>query len=190
MKAKFLSENDLMNRDQSTRHFYFSDNTMQFFKAQLHSDGYPIQTEKGIMYLFVDSTKFQNEPRSYQITLMVESGDTCSSHMKFNHPSEASSYLTQMLPDREKVYPSWLVWSTFRMVTKYNIKGVCDFMYIMNVTALETGVGDGYSNFTFDSPKQSKFNKVADRLIGSYGCNIPKNAQESIISELQMSLLD
>lgn len=35
-----------------------------------------------------------------------------------------------------------------RITQSYNIRGICDPMYIANVIALETGRGDGCSTFT------------------------------------------
>lgn len=35
-----------------------------------------------------------------------------------------------------------------RLCRSYGIRGVCDPMYIANIIALETGRGDGQSNFT------------------------------------------
>jgi hypothetical protein len=38
-----------------------------------------------------------------------------------------------------------------RLVRSYGIRGICDPMYIANIIALETGRGDGVSNFTVQS---------------------------------------
>lgn len=55
---------------------------------------------------------------------------------------------------------------------EFNIKGICDPMYISNIIAKELGVGDGCSNFTDKDPALEKIELLSKRLMSSYGCNI------------------
>ncbi len=54
--------------------------------------------------------------------------------------------------------------------THFDVNGVCDPMYIANVTAFELQIGDGCGNFTGDGPKggQDAFERVARRLLFAY----------------------
>lgn len=199
MKAQFLSENDLMRRDSDTGHFYFSENTMRSFKGLLHSGGYPIQTNKGLIYLFVDSTKFKSNPRNYQVTMMVENGDTSSQHIEgFENPSQANRFLTEMLPPRDRVHPSWLVWFAFDLLAYLNIRTASesDLVWILNLVAMNTGTGDGRGGFTFNHPDESEFESLADNLVYTYSYHIYKSgktearARAHFLSRLQMSVMD
>jgi len=55
---------------------------------------------------------------------------------------------------------------------EFNIKGICDPMYISNVIAVELNLGDGCGNFNNNIPNLDNVNKLAERLRFSYGCNI------------------
>jgi hypothetical protein len=43
-----------------------------------------------------------------------------------------------------------------RIVKSYNIQGICDPMYIVNVIAVELGLGDGMSNFNKSEKETTK----------------------------------
>jgi hypothetical protein len=65
---------------------------------------------------------------------------------------------------------------------EFNIRGICDPMYIANVLASGCGVGDGESTFTGEDPSLENVEAIAKQLKGSYGCNITDQARvESVI---------
>ena len=68
--------------------------------------------------------------------------------------------------------------------TEFNIKGICDPMYISNVIAFESGSGDGQSNFVSDEILNTL--EIAKRLQGSYGCNIPKDKVNEVKEILEL----
>ena len=55
---------------------------------------------------------------------------------------------------------------------EFNIKGICDPMYIANVIAVELNLGDGCGNFNSNKPNLDNVGKLAERLKFSYGSNI------------------
>ena len=78
---------------------------------------------------------------------------------------------------------------------EFNIKGICDPMYISNVIAVELGLGDGCGNFSDNKPNLANINKLAERLMFSYGCNIDSlELTKSIIMrnviKINISVLD
>jgi len=62
-----------------------------------------------------------------------------------------------------------------KICIKYSIKGICDPMYIANTIANTIGRGDGQGNFKDGITDTARIREAARRLIGSYGCNIPKD---------------
>jgi len=78
---------------------------------------------------------------------------------------------------------------------EFNIKGICDPMYIANVIAFELCLGDGCGNFNDNKPNFDNVNKLAERLKYSYGCNIDSlELTKSIIMkniiEININVLD
>lgn len=64
------------------------------------------------------------------------------------------------------------------IMRRFTIYGLCDGMYISNVIALETGLGDGEGHFV-DGEGVWNVHKIAQRLKNAYGCNINhSNLQE------------
>lgn len=60
-----------------------------------------------------------------------------------------------------------------KICKEFNIKGICDPMYICNVIAYESNIGDGDGNFTgYDI---SNVSIIAKRLQKAYRFNIPEN---------------
>jgi len=55
---------------------------------------------------------------------------------------------------------------------EFNIKGICDPMYISNVVAVELNLGDGCGNFNNNKPNFDNVSKLAERLKFCYGYNI------------------
>lgn len=85
----------------------------------------------------------------------------------------------------------------------YSINGICDPMYVCNITAMYLGRGDGQSNFgdglfdPYDSSHdralvergQSRYAALSRRLCGSYGANIPPSSMHHVfgkVSDLRM----
>jgi len=78
---------------------------------------------------------------------------------------------------------------------EFNIKGICDTMYISNVIAVKLGIGDSCGNFNDNKPNLENVNKLAERLKYSYGCNIDSlELTKSIIMrnviKINISVLD
>ena len=78
--------------------------------------------------------------------------------------------------DYEKMFegydvPSRLKETAISIMRRFTITGECDGMYICNVIAAESGIGDGEGHFTGDEI----FNRseIARRLQFAYGSNIP-----------------
>lgn len=76
---------------------------------------------------------------------------------------------------------------------KYGVKGICDPMYIVNVTAFELGCGNGRGEFTEGREcLPEKFNRVADRLLFSYSANIQNTSllttQEDVTGLLKSAI--
>lgn len=82
--------------------------------------------------------------------------------------------------------------------TTFDINGICDPMYVCNITAMYLGRGDGQSNFgdgLFDPYAlgadcralveygQSRYAALSRRLCGSYGANIPPSAAHHVFSK-------
>lgn len=65
---------------------------------------------------------------------------------------------------------------------RFVICGVCDPMYISNIIAVESNIGDGCGIFTGSQIGDTQ--RIAERIQGSYGCNI----QKSEIPELKQIL--
>lgn len=65
---------------------------------------------------------------------------------------------------------------------RFNIRGICDPMYIANVTAFECGMGDGCSTFECNSVVFDEAIRQAliNRLMFSYSSSIPVDAREEI----------
>ena len=75
--------------------------------------------------------------------------------------------------------------------TRFNINGICDPMYVCNVTAVESGSGDGCSLFSSSEIKNHR--KIAERLQSSYGCNIKRSEigeLETIIRQEEVAMFD
>ena len=55
----------------------------------------------------------------------------------------------------------------------FSIKGICDPVYIANVTAHALGTGDGQGNFHSDTtPNKEDLKGLAERIVFSYGTSI------------------
>jgi len=78
--------------------------------------------------------------------------------------------------------PSNIRKASEEICTRFNIKGICDPMYISNVIALESGSGTGGGEFY--SGEIDNIEKLAKRLQGAYGCNIRKDEIEKVIEIL------
>lgn len=77
--------------------------------------------------------------------------------------------------------------------TRFEVRGICDPMYCANVTAFETGLGDGSSNFNaVKTPTEEDIAKVADRLLFAYSTCIAEastgTTQETIATMLHNAL--
>lgn len=71
------------------------------------------------------------------------------------------------------------------LCTRFNIIGICDPLYICNVIAVESGLGNGCNEFTYGEIINSR--KIAERLRGAYGCNIKsKNDEAEIMRIIQL----
>src|SRR5690554_3933054 len=69
----------------------------------------------------------------------------------------------------------------------FNIKGICDPAYIVNVIAIETGLGDG--QFNFNDPQTLRIDgikRASERIAFSYGCNV--DSAEGVRSILSATL--
>lgn len=77
---------------------------------------------------------------------------------------------------------------TITIMRRFTIRGLCDGMYICNIIAHTCGIGDGKGNFTSD--EISGFEKIADRLQKSYGCNIYKEDLQELENTLVTGKLD
>lgn len=64
----------------------------------------------------------------------------------------------------------------------FDIKGICDPIYISNVIAFESNSGDGQGNFIKD--EIYNISKLAERLQFAYGCNIKKDEINQLINIL------
>jgi len=62
----------------------------------------------------------------------------------------------------------------------FNIKGICDPMYICNNIAFTLEIGDGHSNFNNDSINCEKITKTINTISNCY-MNIDKDKLEKII---------
>lgn len=60
--------------------------------------------------------------------------------------------------------------TTVSIMERFTITGLCDGMYIANTIAMVDGTGDGNGNFTSNSI--TKYEEIAAKLHGCYGCNI------------------
>ena len=183
-----ITQQELKAKNHNAGRHFFSPDTMRFFKSRLITGGHEIKTTKGSMYLFCYSNK---EPEHQnKIALMLEDGTVTVQKMLWNSSGVmADSYMKQLTENTENI-PHWLAWFAWRIIAKYQIQGVCDFMYICNVTAKESNTGDGQGNFWVGNPEVESFAKIAERLSFSYGCNIPEGKEQSIINDLEMSQLD
>ncbi|VVP30821.1 hypothetical protein [Pseudomonas fluorescens] len=77
--------------------------------------------------------------------------------------------------------------------TRFEVRGICDPMYCANVTAFETGLGDGSGNFNaVKTPTEADIAKVADRLLFAYSTCITKASSgttpETIATMLRKAL--
>jgi len=81
--------------------------------------------------------------------------------------------------------PDYLKYVSYDICKEFNINGLSDPMYIVNVIAAETGVGDGRGNF---NGKKGTFNLdgVAQRLKGAYGTKIKDINQLKKILEVYL----
>ena len=95
--------------------------------------------------------------------------------------------------DYEKMFegydvPSRLKETAISIMRRFTITGECDGMYICNVIAAESGIGDGEGHFTGDEI----FNRseIARRLQFAYGSNIPSSAIPELVSILYTGHID
>ncbi|WP_368900817.1 hypothetical protein [Oceanobacillus oncorhynchi] len=68
--------------------------------------------------------------------------------------------------------PEKLMNVSVEICNQFNIRGICDPMYISNVIAFNTGTGDGQSNFNNNAIIEGNFKLVSEKLAFSYGRNI------------------
>lgn len=68
---------------------------------------------------------------------------------------------------------------TINIMRRFTIYGLCDGMYISNVIAYETGLGDGEGHFT-DGEGCWNIHKIAQKLKSAYGCNIDSSDLEEL----------
>lgn len=75
--------------------------------------------------------------------------------------------------------------------THFDINGLCDPMYIANVSAVELDVGDGMGNFTGASTKGDvgAFERLATRLMGSYRTCVYQTHPDTTAELLAQQLL-
>lgn len=77
-----------------------------------------------------------------------------------------------------------------RMCREFNIRGICDPMYIANVAAFELGMGDGRSSFDDrpTRPESPAIEKLAQRFLFAYATCISDKA--SMLRPLLVDELD
>lgn len=77
----------------------------------------------------------------------------------------------------DAVVPSDLRAVSEKLCRTFNIRGICDPMYIANVAAVEFERGDGCGQFDASrrQPDQEQVEKLAKRIEGSYGVCIAKS---------------
>lgn len=98
----------------------------------------------------------------------------------------------------EYVVPEPLKAFVIDLCIRYDIKGICDPMYIANVIAFETGVGTGESSFSGELPSRDildeKSMAIAQRLATSYGNNIPQShiadIAERMVTKLSQPMME
>ncbi|WP_282366418.1 hypothetical protein [Pseudomonas sp. PS02290] len=116
-----------------------------------------------------------------------------------NNPAAAHTILSSFLPGFfEEAFGDSGLPSTLRnfaqaFCMRFDVRGICDPLYCANVAAVETGLGDGCSNFDpVKSPTEADIVKVADRLLFSYATCIAKactgTTQETIAMMLRKAL--
>ena len=95
--------------------------------------------------------------------------------------------------DYEKMFegydvPSRLKETAISIMRRFTITGEGDGMYICNVIAAESGIGDGEGHFTGDEI----FNRseIARRLQFAYGSNIPSSAIPELVRILYTGHID
>ena len=72
--------------------------------------------------------------------------------------------------------------TVIKICQRFVISGFCNRMYISNIIAVESNIGDGRGNFTGGQIGDTQ--RIAERIQGIYGCNI----QKSEIPELKKIL--
>jgi len=75
-----------------------------------------------------------------------------------------------------------------KIMIRFSITGLCDGMYMANVIAVTCGIGDGCHNFTGNTITEPL--KVAERLQGSYGCNIFKDDIKELTNIISQNKID
>jgi len=68
--------------------------------------------------------------------------------------------------------PDTIRYAAIDLCKEFNIRGLSDPMYISNLIAVETGVGDGKGNFTGEPKGKDEIDKIGKRLKGAYGTKI------------------
>ena len=111
--------------------------------------------------------------------------------VRANQKTEAYQKAREEL--RCKEYERYHVPENIRRLTdlimvRFSINGICDPMYICNVIAHTSGLGDGASHF--EKGEVKNYGKIAIVLQGSYGCNIERSDIPELTSILEMSTLD
>jgi len=73
----------------------------------------------------------------------------------------------------------------------FDVNGLCDPMYIANVSAVELDVGDGMGNFTGASPKggEAAFQRLGTHLMGSYRTCVYQTHPETTAAMLSQQLM-
>ena len=84
--------------------------------------------------------------------------------------------------------PDKLKETAVSVMRRFSISGLTDGMYICNVIALESGVGDGQGHFTGDTV--SNVDLLAQRLQFSYGSHIPAEDLAELKEILSSGKLD
>ena len=75
------------------------------------------------------------------------------------------------------------------IMKRFTIFGLCDGMYISNVIAMVSGLGDGKSHFTGDTNIPNPY-AVAEKLQNAYGCNIQKEDIDELTEIIRTGTLD
>lgn len=88
---------------------------------------------------------------------------------------------TEYIPDSLRV-------RAIAIMKRFNIRGICDGMYICNCIAFGSGMGDGNSHFK--DGEISNIQKTADYLLNAYACNIFPEDKADLMQILKTGFLE